>query len=231
MSWPLWRLRAFAAITITSAAIISFQSVRHLAEMAGFGWLAWLFPLTLDAVAAFGMDVWIRRSRAWREAAALAMVAISGSLVANVVDHWLTQQSVLAAVLGAVPPAMLAALLFVLHRHGRPEAQARAVYLDYPAPIGPVPERVTPAPSLVLTDPKPAPVRDRVTIPLARSNGTRKPAKTGTKPVPKSVETLAQEVRDRIAGGDEMTKRRVAAEYQIGSDKAGRVLRLAKGEG
>jgi len=111
------RLRIFSAITIAATAVISFDSIRHLAEYAGFGKLSWIFPLTLDAVAAFGMDLWVTRSPAWKQARALALAAIVGSLVGNVVDHWITSKNPLPAVLGAVPPGMLAALLAVLHRH------------------------------------------------------------------------------------------------------------------
>lgn len=114
---PRPRLRVFAALTIASAAVVSFDSIRHLAQHAGFGQLAWLFPLTLDAVAAYGMDLWVQRSPAWKQARALALAAIFGSLLANIADHWLTARTVLPAVLGAVPPAMLAALLAVAHRH------------------------------------------------------------------------------------------------------------------
>lgn len=117
-TWSVARLRIFAALTIASAAAISFESIRHLAETAGFGVLAWLFPLTLDAVAAYGMDLWVRRSPAMKSARWLALAAILGSLVANVVDHYMVQRSYLGAVLGAVPPAALAALLAVAHRHG-----------------------------------------------------------------------------------------------------------------
>lgn len=123
------RLRLFAGLTIAAAAAISFESIRHLAVIAGFGPLAILFPLTLDAVAAYGMDLWVRRSPAATQAKWLALAAIGGSLVANVVDHWLTQRAVLGAVLGAVPPGMLAALLAVAHKHGTGTAD-RAVPFD-----------------------------------------------------------------------------------------------------
>lgn len=129
-SWSVVRLRLFAAATIASAAVISFDSIRHLAESAGFGHLAWLFPLTLDAVAAYGMDLWVRRSAAMKGARALALAAIFGSLVANVVDHYMVQRSILGAVLGAVPPAALAALLAVAHRHNvRPAGPVRSTLM------------------------------------------------------------------------------------------------------
>jgi hypothetical protein len=120
------RLRIFAAITITATAVISFDSIRHLAEYAHFGKLAWIFPLTLDAVAAFGMDLWVTRSPAWKQARALALAAIIGSLIGNVVDHWISSKDLLPAVLGAVPPGMLAALLAVLHRHASGTASVRS---------------------------------------------------------------------------------------------------------
>jgi hypothetical protein len=112
------RLRVLAFITVAATATISFTSVQHLAASAGFGWLAWLFPLVVDAVAAFGMDVWMRRSGAQRSAGALALSAIGLSLAANVADHYLATGLVLAALLGAIPPIMLAWLLLTLHRHG-----------------------------------------------------------------------------------------------------------------
>jgi hypothetical protein len=120
------RLRIFAAITIASAAVISFESLKHLAEYAGFGHFAWLFPATLDAVAAFGMDLWVTRSPAWKQARALALAAIGGSLIGNIADHWISQGTVLPAVLGAVPPGMLAALLAVLHKHASGTASGRS---------------------------------------------------------------------------------------------------------
>lgn len=120
----VWRLRVLAAVTVAATAAISFTSIQHLAASSGFGLGSWLFPLTLDAVAAVGLDLWARRARAWREAAVLAMVAILLSLAANIVDHWITTGSVLAAVLGAFPPAALGGMLLVLHRHATPQAAA-----------------------------------------------------------------------------------------------------------
>lgn len=120
------RVRIFAALTIASAAVISFESLKHLAEYAGFGHFSFLFPLTLDAVAALGMDLWVTRSPAWKQARALALAAIGGSLVGNIADHWISQGTVLPAVLGAVPPGMLAALLAVLHKHASGTATHRS---------------------------------------------------------------------------------------------------------
>lgn len=124
MNWVVAnRLRILAVITVMSTGIISFGSIEHLASShdGGFTWMSWLFPLCLDAVAAVGVDLWLTRSKAWRGASVLALSAIAMSLAANTADHWLTTHTVLAGILGAVPPAMLAALLIVLHRHSTPD--------------------------------------------------------------------------------------------------------------
>jgi hypothetical protein len=109
------RLRIMAFITIADTGLISYVSTRNLAERWGFGTLSWLYPLCLDAVAAVVMDLWMSNSPAKRAAKWLALFAVALSLAANVVD-WLYVGPG-AAVLGAVPPLMLAALLLTLHRH------------------------------------------------------------------------------------------------------------------
>ena len=115
-----------AAATIGCDATFSYVSTQSLAERFGFGWLSWLFPLCLDATAAVGMELWLSRSPAQRPAKWLALSAIALSLAANMVDWLLAQNSWRSAVLGAVPPAMLAAQLLVLHQHesGQPHRPA-----------------------------------------------------------------------------------------------------------
>jgi Protein of unknown function (DUF2637) len=111
------RLRLMAAATVGCDAVFSYVSTRNLAERFGFGWLSWLFPLCLDATAAVGMELWLSRSPAQRPAKWLALAAIALSLAANFIDWRLAQNSWGSAVLGAVPPAMLALQLLVLHQH------------------------------------------------------------------------------------------------------------------
>lgn len=173
------RLRGLAFITVAATAVISFSSVQHLAEAMRFGWLSWLFPVTLDAVAAFGMDVWMRRSKAQHSAATLALSAITLSLAANVTDHYQSTHLVLAAVLGAIPPAMLAALLLVLHRHGE----------QVPVPL-PVPEPVpapTPGPMARVAPPVPlaphhpvAPAGPTTPVPVPLASGASTSRRGGT---------------------------------------------------
>lgn len=119
------RLRLMAAATIGCGAVFSYVSTRNLAERFGFGWLSWLFPLCLDATAAVGMELWLSRSPAQRSAIVLALSAITLSLAANVADWRLAQNNWGSAVLGAVPPAMLAAQLWVLHQHSSGQPRRR----------------------------------------------------------------------------------------------------------
>jgi hypothetical protein len=167
------RLRIFAGLTIAAAAAISFESIRHLAVIGGFGTLSILFPLTLDAVAAYGMDLWVRRSPAARQAKWLALAAIFGSLIANVVDHWLTQRAVLGAVLGAVPPGMLAALLAVAHKHAS-GTEDQAVRFD-PAVRDAVWSALPQADRHVVPPPDRYLVPDRIVVPV-RSGPIEGPA-------------------------------------------------------
>jgi hypothetical protein len=133
------RLRGLALITVAGTAWISFSSSQDLAVRAGFGIRAWAFPVCLDAVAAFAVDVWMRRSPAQRSAGTLALTVIGLSLASNVADHYLTAGTILAALLGGIPPAVLAWLLLVLHRHAAPGKAAPVPrgtqdHVEVPAP-------------------------------------------------------------------------------------------------
>jgi hypothetical protein len=130
-----------AAVAIGCDAAFSYVSTRNLAERLGLGSLSWLFPLCLDATAAVGMELWLSRSPAQREAKWLALSAIAMSLAANFFDWWLAQDNWRPAVLGAVPPAMLAAQLLVLHKHGsRPPRRPHTVRTAPHRAPGPKPQ-------------------------------------------------------------------------------------------
>jgi hypothetical protein len=196
------RIRLMAFITIADTGLISYVSTRNLAERWGFGALSWLYPLCLDAVAAVGMDLWISGSPAKRAAARLTLAAVSLSLAANIAD-WL-YVGVGAAVLGAVPPLMLAALLLTMHVHSSATAdhmQDRFVAEESSA--------------------APSPAQH---VPL-EAMGSR----TGTGPIPdRPDEELVQDIRDRERHEAPMSKRRVMSEYKVGNDRALRLLHQAR---
>ena len=233
------RLRIFAAITIASAAVISFESLKHLAEFAGFGHFAFLFPLTLDAVAALGMDLWVTRSPAWKQARALALAAIGGSLIGNIADHWISQGTILPAVLGAVPPGMLAALLAVLHRHASGTAAVRAgtdVAVRTALPQESASQTVDTGPSTYMV-----PVRlwslDRSTptVPVRRPARSEK-ARMVRESAPRQIrsagpadDVIVKAILDHaVQHGSFPSKRVVMTEYGVGSGRALKLISLAK---
>lgn len=108
-----------------------------------------------------------------------------------------------------------------------------------PAPSAPEPLIV---PTKQLPDPEPVfgpePPPNRVTMPLRPTNGRRVAAASRPSPRRARVSTVdgmtdaeyVQKIKDRLAAGETVTKRVVRDDYRLGSDRAGRVLRIAKGE-
>lgn len=116
-------------------AWISFDALHELAEMCGLtDSRAWLWPLSLDAVAALATWVWVSGGPAWRLGRTIALIAIGLStvggglatgLAAKVVTamsgpegeavtnpaapHW----TIIVAV-GVIPPIMLALVIHML---------------------------------------------------------------------------------------------------------------------
>lgn len=195
-----------AVITIADAGVISYVSTRNLAERFGFGSLSWLYPLCLDAVAAVGMDLWMSDSRAQRPAKWLALSAVSLSLAANVADWMFT--GIGAAVLGAVPPVMLAALLLTMHRHA---TSAPPLGRTEPVPV--------PVPIATQHQPQPGPPAGPVP-PRARGTGGRQPRV--------SDDVLLPQIRTREQTAGPLSKRRVMRDFRVGNDRAIRLLRAAR---
>lgn len=121
-----WFRRALGLTIGAVAAIWSFDTLTNLALHLGFGELSWMFPLTIDAVAALGMDYWMTRSPAWRFGRVMAFVAIGVSIVGNVADWILRDSAWYAALFGVIPPAALAAVLGIMHRNAAGEAELLA---------------------------------------------------------------------------------------------------------
>ena len=121
-----WFRRMLALCIAAVAAIWSFVTLTNLAEYLGFGPLSWMFPLCIDAVAALGMDFWMTRSPVWRLGRVLAMFGITVSVAGNVTDWLLRSVHPLAAVFGFIPPAVLAAVLGIMHRNATMTAELGA---------------------------------------------------------------------------------------------------------
>lgn len=117
-AWSRRWFRRLLGLTIAVvAAVWSFHTLTNLAQLLGFGRLSWMFPLTIDAVAALGMDYWMTRSPAWRLGRAMAMTAIIVSIAGNVADWLLSGSPWYTALFGVIPPAALAATLGIMHRN------------------------------------------------------------------------------------------------------------------
>lgn len=110
-----WERRLLGIIISAVAAFWSFDTLTNLAQHVGFGSLSWMLPVCIDAVAAYGMDLWMTRAPAWRIGRALALVAIIVSLAGNVADWIIREADVVAVVLGAIPPLAFAAVLGTMH--------------------------------------------------------------------------------------------------------------------
>lgn len=213
------RLRIMTFITVFDTGLISYVSTRNLAERWGFGTLSWLYPLCLDAVAAVGMDLWMSNSPAKRAAACLSLTAVTLSLAANVAD-WLYVGPG-AAVLGAVPPLTLAALLFTLHVHtanSNPLAQQLGTEADgvdgaeQPQPDEPPDEEAS---SVAPEDP---------CHPITAQ--TPRTAK-GPKPTLSDREVLTA-LRAHEESGTPLSRRRAMSLFNMGTDRANRLLAEAR---
>jgi hypothetical protein len=253
MKWPhitlsqTVRIRLLAFVTIAVTAVISFSSLRNLADRAGFHNLAWLFPVCLDAVAALGMDLWLSNSPARRGARTLALGAIVLSTAGNVFD-WGIRSALwavpvwLAPVLGAIPPIGLASLLLVLHQHGgstrgpspaRHESGATETeslqhsrgFQDHPAPI--TPEATVPAGVDLQLAPS-TPVDGSSTGRSASAKTTRVPRRSrgaGTRQVDlEMIETI----RRMESEGTTFSRRGAMTQFRVGSKKATELLAAAR---
>lgn len=216
------RLRLFAAIVVIATAAWSFASLRDLAAQLGFGQLSWLFPLSVDAVAALGMDVWMSRSAAWRHGRNLAVGAVLVSVAGNVAHWMITLMDPRSAVLSSVPPLMLAATLLVLHRHQEPAPDDTPV--PAPAPVL-VPVAVAPSPEPELAPVALAPAKTNghvVSVPKAA------PRETGAKLGAGNAELLAVLMQYHQDHGELPTRRAAMTLLGVGTGRVTTLLRTAQ---
>lgn len=111
------------ALTIVGActAILSFSGLHDLALECGYGgWLAILYPITVDAAAATGAIAWLRGLQQ-KLARRLTLTLLTLSVVLNSIHHVLGAYSLatpwwLVALVGAIPPAVLGAVSHLYFR-------------------------------------------------------------------------------------------------------------------
>jgi hypothetical protein len=104
--------------TVAVAAVLSFATVRDLANVTGYpGRLGWLLPITIDAGATVSAVVWVGgrgSAGAVRYARVLSLAGAAMTIAANALGHGLAAAHVtppwwLDAALGSIPPMVLAA--------------------------------------------------------------------------------------------------------------------------
>ena len=95
------------------AAVVSYEHMRALAELAGEGWRSWLLPISVDGLVVAGSMTMLVRRRAGQPAGALTWAALvlglGASLAANVVaaDPGVIDPALLRRLVAAWPPVAL----------------------------------------------------------------------------------------------------------------------------
>ena len=163
-------IHAMSSLIVGGAAVLSFNSSRDLADMCGFnGWLSWVWPVCLDAVAYTSTRIWLSRTTdndTRRYSRRLALIAISLSLGANGLDLFLNVEKLapvwgVVLLVGAIPPATLAAVIhmLVMRRGLTTTRKARTAKTTAPAPVKtkatPAPAVEAPAPAVEATPAEP----------------------------------------------------------------------------
>lgn len=118
IDWDRVILYSLLSVVAVAAAVISFDALRSLAELAGFSpRLSWLVAVVVDAGAAAGTRVWLTRTGSARRFARwLALVNISVSILGNGFAHWLAAYDLappwwLVPAVSAIAPVTLAAVV------------------------------------------------------------------------------------------------------------------------
>ena len=103
-------VRGSMALVALAAAALSFQSLWRLGQLAGYGDLAWAFPLVVDLGAASSCAAWLHMKS--RQALAMTWALLATSVLLNGTTHYLTSTGTapgwpLAVAVAAVPPTVL----------------------------------------------------------------------------------------------------------------------------
>lgn len=127
--WVTW---AGLAVVLAAAAVLSFAALADLAHSVGINArvgrleLAWLLPVCVDAGAAVSTGVWLTddRDEARQFARRLTWALLALTVAGNATHQGLTAAAVvppwwLAVVVGAVPPAVVGAVVHVAVLVGR----------------------------------------------------------------------------------------------------------------
>ncbi|HEY1970297.1 MAG TPA: DUF2637 domain-containing protein [Pseudonocardia sp.] len=130
-------VRLSLAVVALAAAMLSFESLMRLGELAGYGGLSSLFPIVVDAGAASSCAAWLHTRG--RQPLIMTWCLLAVSVVLNGTVHWLESTGTapswpLVVAVAAVPPTVLGLCLHLAvglggpvsgpERHGEPSDRA-----------------------------------------------------------------------------------------------------------
>lgn len=103
-------VRLSMGLVALAAAALSYQSLAHLGTLCGYGGLAWLYPLVVDAGAAASCAAWLQTRG--RQPLVMTWALLAVSVVLNGTTHYLTSTGtapswLLVVAVAAVPPTVL----------------------------------------------------------------------------------------------------------------------------
>lgn len=137
-------VRASMALVALAAAALSFTSLMRLGQLAGYGSLAPLYPVVVDAGAAASCAAWLHTRG--RQALGMTWALLTISVVLNGTTHYLQAAGtvpswLLVVAVAAVPPTVLGLCVHLavgLGGHTDPPVEAVA------GPVEPVRHEETP---------------------------------------------------------------------------------------
>jgi len=163
-----WGRRAGTTVVAAAAAIASYAFQTQLAQAAGWGDVAPLYPLTIDALG--GTALLVYRDTMSRYAQAVMGIAAAGTIVSNAFGHYYTQPdapvpgTVAVTVVGAVPAISLILISHLAVQTQRePQPWTRTQPQSRPTPTTVTATTVTTAaatPTTSADQPQPQPATD-----------------------------------------------------------------------
>jgi hypothetical protein len=130
-------VRGSMALVALAAAALPFQSLWRPGQLAGYGDLAWAFPLVVDLGAASSCAAWLHTKS--RQALGMTWALLVTSVLLNGTTHYLESTGtgpgwLLVVAVAAVPPTVLGLCVHLAVGLGSDEA-TRAAGRDAPPPV------------------------------------------------------------------------------------------------
>lgn len=103
-------VRVSMSLVALAAAALSFESLWRLGQLAGYGELAWAYPLVVDLGAASSCAAWLQSRR--RQPLLMTWGLLTTSVILNGTVHYLDAEKIapswpLVVAVAAVPPMVL----------------------------------------------------------------------------------------------------------------------------